>query len=94
MNKNRWKNYGFYWFFRFRASKNPPQIDAKTHSKKTSKKNLQKIDFGFFLGLPEPPEIPPNSFEILLESDVERSLFRDAMEIANKSSEGIGTHGL
>ena len=54
---------------------------------KNFEKNLAKIDFGLHFGIPKPPEILPKSFEILLENDVERSLFRDAMQIAKKSSE-------
>ena len=46
-------------FFRFRASQKPLKIDAETHSKKTSKKNLPKIDFGLHFGLPKPPKIDP-----------------------------------
>ena len=46
---------------RSRALKNPPKIDAKTHSKKASKKNLPKIDFGLPFGLPKPPQTLPKS---------------------------------
>ena len=48
-------------FSRFGASKNRPKIDAKTHSKKASQKNLPKIDFGLRFDLPKPPKIGPTS---------------------------------
>ena len=54
---------------------------------KKHRKNASKIEFW-------PPCWPPKSSEILPKSDAERSLFRDAMEIARASSEINGTHGL
>ena len=81
-------------FLRFGTCKNRPKIDAKTLSKKALQKHLAKIDFGLRFGLPKPPEIPPKSFKIPLESDVERSLFRDALGLAKKSSQGNGNRRL
>ena len=44
-------------FSGFGASQNRPKIDAKTRSKKASKKNVPKLDFGLRFGLPNPPKI-------------------------------------
>jgi hypothetical protein len=49
----------FLMFVRFRTSKNPCEIHAKTHSKKTSEKNLPEIDLYLHLGLQKPPQIDP-----------------------------------
>ena len=73
-------------FFSFRAFKNLIKIDAKTISKK-NQKNASKIECW-------PPCWPPKSFEIPPKSDAERSLFRDAMQIASKSSQVNGGHSL
>ena len=56
--------------------------DQKKH-----RKNASKIEFW-------PPCWPPKSSEIPPKSDAERSLFRDAMETAKKSSEVNGGHSL
>ena len=67
-------------FFRFRASQKPLKIDAETHSKKTSKKNLPKIDFGLHFGLPKPPEIDPTSKKIekkAFEKKLEKKKLRE-----------------
>ena len=64
-----------------RLSKKRPKMDAKMHSKKTSKKNDPEIDLGFRYGLPKPTKIPPKTSKIAPPSDVERSLFRDAMQL-------------
>ena len=61
---------------------------------KNFEKNLAKIDFGLHFGLLKPPEILPKSSEIPPGSDVERSLFRDAMEPARKSGEINGPQRL
>ena len=76
------------------ASKNRPEIDAKTHSKKTLKKDLEKIGFGFRFGFQKPPQNPPKSQKNASQSDVERSLFREAMETAPTSAEINGTRAL
>ena len=94
ISKNHRKNNGFWWFLRVWASKNPTKIDAKTLSQKTSKKNLSKIDFALGFGLQKPPQTPPKSNKNALQSDVQRSLFCDAMEIAKKSAEGNGSRRL
>ena len=54
---------------------------------KKHRKNASKIEFW-------PPCWPPKSAEIPPKSDAERSLFRDAMQIANKSSEINRPHSL
>ena len=94
INKNQWKNDGFCWILKVRASKKPSKIDAKMRSKKTLQKKLPKIDFSIHFSFPKPPKIIPKSFEIAPQSDAERSLFRDAMEIANKSSQVNGERRL
>ena len=48
----------------FGASKKRPKIDAKTHSKKTSKKKPKKPDFGSVLTSQNPPKIHPKSQKI------------------------------
>ena len=42
------------------SSSEPPKINAKTHSKKASQKNVPKIDFGFRFGLPKTSQNRPN----------------------------------
>ena len=78
------------WFLRFGAFKNPCAIDAKARSKKASPKNLLKTTFGVDLGLRKPPKIIPKTFKIPSRSDVERSLFRDAMQLTRASAEVNG----
>ena len=54
---------------------------------KKHRKNASKIEFW-------PPCWPPKSFEIPPKSDAERSLFRDAMQLASKSPEINRPHSL
>ena len=61
---------------------------------KNIEQKLSKIDLGINFGLPKPPKIASKTSKIALQSDAERSLFRDAMKIARKSSEVNGTHRL
>ena len=71
-----------------------PEIDEKSIPKRIRKniaKNDPKIDFGVRVYCPKPPKIAPKSRKIVPRSDAERSLFRDAMEIAKKSSKVTGT---
>ena len=58
--------------------------------KKDRKNTSQKSILASILG----SKTFPKSIKILPKSDVERSLFRDAMQPANKSSEVNGSHGL
>ena len=64
ISKNHWKNNGFSWFFRFRGSKNPSKIDARTRSKKAPEKNIPKIDFGLRSDFPKLLKIDPTSKKI------------------------------
>ena len=61
---------------------------------KNFEKNFAKLDFGLHLDPPKPPEILPKSSKIPPRSDVERCLFRDAMETARTSSEVNGRQRL
>ena len=90
INKNHRKTNGFYWFFRVRPSKKTPQSDTKTQSKKTSEKSLTKIDLDLHFGLPKPPKMLPKSSRDAKKWGLERSLFRDAMGTARKSSQAGG----
>ena len=94
INKNHWKNNGFCWFLKVRASKKPSKIDAKMRSKKTLQKKLPKIDFGIHFGFPKPRKIASKSQKIGSKSDVKRGLFRDAMQPAPESSETNGPQRL
>ena len=78
---------GKYLFFWFGASKNQLKFDGQTHWKIASKKKAWKIEFWNPFGF-------PNSFKIGAESDVKRSLLRDAMETMRNSSAINGTHSL
>ena len=62
--------------------------------KKNIEKNSSKIDFGVHFGVPKPPKMLRKPSQIASQSDAEQSLLRDAMEIAKKSSQGNGGHGL
>ena len=63
-----------------------PKRARKKHRKNTS----QNSSLARILG----SKILPKSMKIHPKSDVKQSLFRDAMEIARKSSEVNGNHGL
>ena len=53
-------------------------------------KSFPKIDFNLHLDLPKPPQVPPKSIRDANKWSLERVWFRDAMEIARKSSESNG----
>ena len=57
-------------------------------------KNAQKSSFCVHFGFPKPPQIASTTSKIALQSDAERSLFRDAMQTTRKSSEINGNRGL
>ena len=61
-------------FLRFGASKNAIQNDAETHSKKTSQKNMQKLDLGLHFDFPKPPKIHPKSKKVASEDDLKNKL--------------------
>ena len=68
----------------------PPKIKkkrCKNDIKKNIEKNCSEIEFLLLCW-------PLESFEIAAKSDAEPSLFRDAMEIASKSSQVNGSHRL
>ena len=87
ISQNHRKTNGFYWFFEVRPSKKRPQNDAETQLKHTSERNLSKIDFDLHFGLPKPPQIGPKSTRDAKKRCLERSLFRDAMQITRERSE-------
>ena len=72
--------------FKVSSLKKSVQNRCQVASEKTSKKNSPEIDFGIDFGLPKPPKIAPQTTKIAPGSDVKRSLFRDAMQPAKKSS--------
>ena len=53
-------------------------------------KNHPRIDFYFHLDFPKPPKNPPKSNWDANKWGLERSLFRDAMQLARKSSQTNG----
>ena len=58
--------------------------------KKISEKKLAKIDFDFHFGVQKPYQIAPKSTWDAKKQGLERSLFRDAMQIAKKPSKFNG----
>ena len=62
--------------------------------RKIIEKNSPKIDFGVDFGLPKPLEIAVKSTRGAKKEDLERSLFRDAMETVSKSSQINGSRRL
>ena len=73
-------------FSRFGAFKKRPKIDAKTHSKKASQKNVPEIDFGLRFGLPKPFKIDPTSKKALLKTKRKKA----AMQIKLQRSQPNG----
>ena len=63
-------------------------------SKKTSEKNLAKIDFDLHFDLPKPLKITPTSIRDAKNEGHGRSLFRDAMDLARKPSQVNGRRRL
>ena len=88
IRKNHWKTNGFRWFFRFQASQKRKKIDAKTRLRKTSKKMASKSILASIFA----SQNLPKSSEIASQTEAKRSLFRDAVEPARKSSEINGPH--
>ena len=84
----------FIDFSGFEPPKIRPKSMLKRIQKKTSKKNFQKIDFGFHFASPKPPKIDSKATKISPKSDVKRSSFCDAMETTRGSSEVNGGHSL
>ena len=80
--------------FKVSGLKKSTQNRCQFAFEKASKKNSPKIDFGVDFGLPKPPKITPKSRRGAKKLGLERSLFRDAMEIARKSSEVNGSRRL
>ena len=94
ISQNHWKTNGFHWFLEVRPSKKRSKNDAETQSKKASEKYLSKIDFDLHFGLQKRSKIVPKSTRGATKWDLERSLFRDAMEMACNSSEINGNRRL
>ena len=77
------ENHYFSWFGLLKYDpKSMPKRARKKHRKKASQKSILATILA--------PKILPKTSEILPKSDVKRSLFRDAMEMARKSSQGSG----
>ena len=76
--------------FRISNLRKPMKNRYQNVFEKTSPKNLLKATFCVHLGLPKPLKIAPKTIEIPSRSDAERSLLRDAMQLANKSLEVNG----
>ena len=77
--------------FKVSGLKKSTQNRCQFAFEKASKKNSPKIDFGVDFGLPKPPQIAAKSTQDAKKEDLERSLFRDAMQIAKKPSKVTGT---
>ena len=77
-------------FFTFWASEKRLKIDANIDLEKNIEKNPQKSIFPSKLASPNLPK----SLKIDSQSDVKRSLLRDAIEISRKSSGINGRHSL
>ena len=80
--------------FKVSGLKKSTQNRCQFAFEKASKKNSPKIDFGVDFGLPKPPKIAVKSTRVAKKEDLERSLFRDAMETVGKSSEINGNRRL
>ena len=65
----------------------PPKIDAEIAFEKKLRKNFPKFEFDLHFCFPKPSQIAS-------KSDAKRSLFRDVMEPARKSTQVNGTHHL
>ena len=90
VSQNHWKTNGFHWFLEVRPSNKRSKNDAETQLKKTSGKYLCRIDFDLHFNLRKPPKIAPKSTRDAKKRGLGRSLFRDAMEMARKSSQVSG----
>ena len=77
------ENHYFSWFGLLK-------YDPKSMPKRARKKHRQKASQKSILATILAPKILPKTSEILPKSDVKRSLFRDAMQPANKSCKVIG----
>ena len=73
--------------FEVRGLQKCTQNRAKTDSKKTSQKNIQKIDFGIHFGSPKATEIAPKSTRIVSKADLKTGQLRDAMDLGRTSPE-------
>ena len=71
------ENHYFSWFGLLK-------YDPKSMPKRARKKHRQKASQKSILATILAPKILPKTSEILPKSDVKRSLFRDAMQLANK----------
>ena len=78
------------YFSGFEPSKNDQKSMPTSHSKNSSKKTSQNSILGPFC----PPQNLRKTTKIAPRSDVKRSLFRDAMQTAKKSSEVNGNRRL
>ena len=94
ISQNHWKTYGFHWFLEVRPSKKRSKNDAETQLKKTSEKYLSRIDFDLHFNLRKPPQIAPKSSRDANRRGLGLSLFRDAMDLARKSSQINGPQRL
>ena len=84
----------FLLIFKVRASQKTSKNDAKMRSNKNIAKKLPNIDFGIHFGLPKLPDIALKSIWDAKKLGRERSLFRDAMGMARKSSQINGNRVL
>ena len=73
-------------FFMFRTFKKRFKFDAETHSKKTSKKSLPKIDVGLHFGFQKPPKIEKIAPKALSKT----SLKKEAMRLKPQSPQRNG----
>ena len=94
ISQNHWKTNGFHWFLEVRPSKKRSKNDAETQLKKTSEKYLSRIDFDLHFNLRKPPQIAPKSSRDANRRGLGLSLFRDAMDLARKSSKSNGAQRL
>ena len=60
---------------------------AKTDSKKTSQKIMQKIDLGIHFGSPKASKIAPKSTRIVSKADLKTGQLRDAMHLGRAPPE-------
>ena len=94
ISQNHWKTNGFHWFLEVRPSNKRSKNDAETQLKKTSGKYLCRIDFDLHFNLRKPPQSLPKSMRDANAWSLEHVWFRDAMDLARKSSKSNGAQRL
>ena len=72
----------------------PPKNDTKSIQKRVRKKTRKKTSKKSILAVILAAKTDPKSAKIAAESDAGRSLFRDAIHLANKPSEVSGAQTL